>query len=374
TELYLARPVYARPRLQEAIEFLARQQSIPAHEFSESVYHYEDLEAVRHLFRVTSSLDSMVVGESGILAQAKQALELSKAAVGNGSVQRLDSLFQKAFSVAKEVHTRTQIGEGRVSVGSIAVDFARQIFSRFDDKTVLMVGAGEMGELTLKHLLEFKPGQVLITNRTFERAEELAKRIGAHAEPFDLLPDLVARADIVLSCTGSPEPVLTLDALTDIPARRQYRPLLMIDLAVPRDIDPALGDLQGVFVYDIDDLQRVTEQHAAQRRSKIAESEEIIEAAVLEYVQWQGKRDVGPVINALQAHLDEISKLELDWLIPKLDHATDHERELIEQMLHRVIKKVMHAPTKTLHTKGKDGKAHIYAATLRTLFDLTSDD
>jgi len=143
---------------------------------------------------------------------------------------------------------------------------------------------------------------------------------------------------------------------------------------VPRDIDPAVGDLQGLFVYDIDDLQRVTDQHAAERQSKIAESEQIIDAAVLEFVQWQGKRDVGPVISAFNAYLAEIGQGELEWLIPKLTDCTDHERELIEQMLHRVIKKVMHAPTKTLHTKGKDGKAHIYAATLRTLFDLVSDD
>ncbi|HUU84887.1 MAG TPA: glutamyl-tRNA reductase [Phycisphaerae bacterium] len=374
TELYLARPVYAQPRLQEAVKFLADVRDIPPHEFTECVYHYEDLEAVRHLFRVVSSLDSMVVGESGILAQAKHALEVAREAMGNSAVRRLDSLFQRAFNAAKEVHSRTQIAEGHVSVGSIAVDFARQIFSHFNDKTALMIGAGEMGELTLKHLIEFNPRRVLVTNRTFSRAQELAERIGAEAQPFDDLIGLIASADIVLSCTGSPDPIITKATAADVPARRQYRPLLLIDFAVPRDIDPAVGDLQGLFVYDIDDLQRVTDQHAAERQSKIAESEQIIDAAVLEFVQWQGKRDVGPVISAFNAYLAEIGQGELEWLIPKLTDCTDHERELIEQMLHRVIKKVMHAPTKTLHTKGKDGKAHIYAATLRTLFDLVSDD
>lgn len=374
TELYLARPVYAPPRLAEAVEFLAQQQNIPLHEFTESVYHYEDLEAIRHLFRVASSLDSMVVGESGILAQAKHALELAKEAMGDGAVRRLDSLFQKAFSVAKEVHTRTQIAEGHVSVGSIAVDFARQIFSHFDDKTVLMIGAGEMGELTLKHLMEFRPHTVLVTNRTPARAEELAARIGAQARPFDELADLVTAADIVLSCTGASEPIITAGPFAAVPVRRRYRPLLMIDLAVPRDIDPAVGELEGLFVYDIDDLQRVTDQHAAQRQSRIAESEQIIEAAVFEYLRWQGKRDVGPVISALNAHLRDLGQGELEWLIPKLANCTDRDRELIEQMIHRLTRKVMHAPTRTLHTKGKEGKAHIYAATLRTLFDLASDD
>jgi glutamyl-tRNA reductase len=375
TEMYLIRPVHSQPGLREAIRFLAEQQQIPLHEFTESIYHYEDGEAVRHLFRVVSSLDSMVVGESGILAQAKHGLQLAKEARGNDAApRRLASLFQKAFWVAKEVHTRTGISAGRVSVGSIAVEFARQIFSHFNDKVVLMVGAGKMGELTLRHLLQMQPKRVLVTNRTAARAEELAARIGAEAQPFDGLVDLVTVSDIVLSCTGSPDPIITRQAFSRVPERRRYRPLLLIDMAVPRDVDPGVGELQGVFVYNIDDLQRVTEKHAAQRKSKIAASERIVEDAVIEHLQWEGKREVGPVIAALNARLDNLACQELEWLGPKIKDASERDRELIRQMLHRLVKKILHDPTRTLHSKGQQGRAQVYAETMWTLFDLESEE
>jgi len=376
TELYLARPVCARPLLPEAIAFLAEQRHIPLHEFTASLYQHEDAEAVRHLFHVVSSLDSMVVGESGILAQAKHALQIARQAMpgGEGGTHRLDALFQRAFAVAKEVHTRTQIGSGHVSVGSIAVDFARQIFSQFGDKTVLMIGAGEMGELTLTHLMEVGPRRVLVTNRTAARAEELARRIGAEARPFDGLIGLVAEADIVLSCTGSPDPVITRERFARVPQMRRYRPLLMIDMAVPRDIDPEVGELQAVFLYDIDALQQVTEQHVADRKGKIEQSERIIEQAVLEYLHWQGSRDVGPTIAALNEHFDEVAAAEFDWLDPKLKQAGEKDRELIRQMLHRVVKKMLHAPTRVLHHKAQHGRGQIYAETMRTLFDLREQE
>ena len=375
TEMYLARPVRSKPTLQEAIAWLAECRGIALHEFSPSLYQHEDAEAVRHLFRVAASLDSMVVGESGILAQTKHALEIAKEAIpGKQSLRRLDALFQRALAVAKEVHTETQIAHGRVSVGSIAVDFARQIFSNFADKTVLMIGAGEMGELTLRHMLETGPRRVLVTNRTAARAEELACRIKAEARPFEQLVDLVAQADIVLSCTGSPDPIITRQRFARLPEMRRYRPLLMIDMAVPRDIEPEVGDLQAVFVYNIDDLQQVTEQHVADRKDKIADSERIIEEAVDEYLRWQGSRDVGPTIFDLNARFDEIAGQEYEWLANKLSGASKRDRELIQQMLHRVVKKVLHEPTRTLHAKGRDGRGQIYAEAVRTLFNLRSDE
>lgn len=369
TELYLMRPMRSHPRLPEAIEFLADQQQIPSHEFSQAMYHYEATEAVRHLFRVVSSLDSMVVGESGILGQAKRALEMAKEnTTGNGAPRRLDGLFQKAFSVSKEIHTRTEVSAGRFSVGSIAVDFARQIFSRFDDKCVLMIGAGEMGELTLTHLLETKPRRVMVTNRTAQRAEELAARIGAEARPFEQLVDLVVEADIVLTCTGSPQPIITRERFASVPAKRRYRPLLLIDMAVPRDVEPEVGRLQGVFACNIDDLQQISERQAEQRKAEITQAERIIEEAVLEYVESMGKRDVGPVVSALAAHFERLAAKELAWLDPKLKAASEKDRELIEQMTHRLIKKILHEPTRTLHTKGQAGLAQVYAEILQTLF------
>ncbi len=374
TEMYLARPVRSEPTVQDTVAFLAEHRDIPLHEFSPSLYQHEDAEAVRHLFRVVASLDSMVVGESGILAQAKNALRVAKGAIEIDAPRRLDALFQRAFAVAKEIHTKTRIAEGRVSVGSIAVDFAKQIFSQFTDKTVLMIGAGEMGELTLKYMLEMKPRRVLVTNRTAARAEELAARIGAEARPFDDLVDLVALADVVLSCTGASQPIITLERFGNIPQMRRYRPLLMIDMAVPRDIAPEIAELQAVFAYNIDDLQQVTEQHAADRQSKVADSERIVESAVMDYLNWQGSRDVGPAITALTERLGEITEREFNWLQNKLSDCSDHDRELIQQMLHRVVKKVLHQPTRTLHAKGADGRGMIYAETMRTLFGLESHD
>ena len=375
TEMYLMRPVRAEPRLPQAIRFLAEHRGIPVHEFGETLYHYEEAEAVRHLFRVVSSLDSMVVGESGILAQTKHALQLAKEnCAGNGAPHRLDSLFQKAFAVAKEVHTKTGVSSGRFSVGSIAVDFARRIFSHFDDKSVLMIGAGEMGELTLRHLLETRPRRVWVTNRTAARADELAARIGAEARPFADLLELVAAADIVLSCTGSPEPIITRAGFAKVPGLRRYRPLLIIDMAVPRDVEPDVGELQGVFVYNIDDLQRVGEEHAAERKSQIAHSEKIIEDAVIDYVKSVGKRQVGPVIASLNTRFDEIAASQYAWLAPKLEGATERDRQLIQQMVHRVVKKLLHEPTRTLHTKGQVGLARVYAETLRTLFELEYEE
>ena len=372
TELYVTRPLQAPPRLHEAIEFVARQQGIESRDFASSLYFHEDSEAVRHLFRVVSSLDSMVVGESQILGQAKHALELGR---GCGSVQAgMDALFQQAFSVAKQVHSQTQISAGHVSIGSAAMAFAGQIFTHFDDKAVLMIGAGEMGELTLKHLMGHHPRRVLVTNRTAARAQDLADRLGIQAGPFEQLADLLVEADIVLSCTGSPEPIVTPALCANLPHRRRYRPLLMIDMAVPRDIDEAVGSLENVFVYNIDDLQRVTEQHQAERQSKVSQGEEIIQERVAEFLAERARRDVGPVVTDLREHLNQIARGEMEWLVPKLKEASPRDRELIEQMLSRVTNKILHQPTKTLNEKGQEGRGQIYAETLRRLFGLEPED
>ena len=374
TELYFARPIHRSPTLAEAEQFLADHRQLKLHQFHQAIYAYEDAETVRHLFAVVCSLDSMVVGESGILNQAKTALELARQATGPAGMPRLDTLFQRAFGVAKEVQTQTGIVSGRLSVGGIAVDFARQIFAQFDDKTVLMIGAGEMGELTLQHLIDLKPKQVLVTNRTFARAQEIGQRLGATAKPFEELFELVCAADIVLTCTGSPEPIITRDRFAQLPQRRRYRPVLMIDFAVPRDIEPQVADLQGVFTYNIDDLQKVSETHVAERKAKISQAQALIDAAVIDYLHWQGQRDVGPAIAALSRHLDALAQGELTWLMPKLKNCSDEERQLIEQMTHRLIRKVMHEPSRTLHHKGQDGLGQIYAETMRTLFDLHGEE
>jgi len=377
TELYAARPVHGHPRIDEAIGFLASCRGIGAHEFGHSIYHYEDTEAVRHLFRVAASLDSMVLGESQILGQVKDAYLLAREIGMTGRM--LDPVFQRALAVAKEIRATTDLSAGRTTVGGTAVEFARQIFARFDDKTVLLIGAGEMGEATLQHLLEARPACVLVANRTPARAEAVLDRLVRPAGlqgrvvPFERLLDSLAEADIVVSTTGAPEPILTRRALHGLPARRRYRPILMIDIAVPRDIEPTVGDLENVFLYNIDDLQVVAERNIAARERQITRCHELIEARVREFAAWQRGRDVGPTISALQRKLDEIGRQELERVLPKLSGLSPHDRELLEQMLYRISRKVLHAPSTTLRDRAAVGRAQVYIEALRNLFELKDE-
>jgi glutamyl-tRNA reductase len=376
-ELYVARPAGSRPGIAEAIRFIGDCHGVDASVFAGSLYTHEDAQAVGHLFRVVGSLDSMVVGETQILGQVKTAFELAKSAgtVGRG----LNEVFQQSFRVAKEIHA-TGITAGRLSVGSTAVDLARQIFSRFEDKTVMMVGAGKMGELTLVHLLETKPGRLLVTNRTDAHAVELARRIHdrhgvtAQVVPYVQWIDTLAETDILISSTGSREPILTAAQFKPIPKRRNYRPVLLIDIAVPRDIDPAVGQDDSVFLYNIDDLQAVTEAHLAQRREAIARSQEIIEAAVIEHIQAQERLDIGPLVAALREHFQAVGDQELQRVLPKLSDLSPHDRELIEQMLHRILQKLLHHPVHLLNDHEDTGAARVYAEALRELFDLKEQE
>jgi glutamyl-tRNA reductase len=367
-EAYFARLFEGHPRTPEAIEFLGEFHGVPAHEFSESVYHYEDSEAIRHLFRVVSSLDSMVLGESQILAQAKAALAMAEHE--HTAVKAMPTLFQRAFAVAKEIHTQTGIGLGKLSVGSVAVDFARQIFSGFHDKTVLMIGAGEMGEAMLQHLLALRPRRVWVTSRTLSRAEELARRYQAEARNFADLTEHLAEADIVITSTGSPKPIITEAMFAEVPARRQYRPLQIIDIAVPRDVEPEVGQAEGVFLYNIDELQQLAESSLARRRSELDRCHEIIERNVRAFAQWRAGRDVGASIHELQEHLEELTRQEVEWLAPKLSGLTDRDRDLLRQFAHRVSRKIMHLPNVTLNEHANNGGAQVYIETLRTLFGL----
>lgn len=377
-ELYLAHADQGMPRIGQVIDFLAGWHDLAAAEFAPALYSHEDVEAARHLFRVVSSLDSMVLGESQILGQAKAAYETARqiGTVGRG----LDALFRQAFSVAKEIHTRTGIATGRVSVGSTAVDLARQIFSRFEDKIVLMVGAGKMGEMTLRHLLTTNPKELWVTNRTDPRAADLAARLsqryGVHARviPFAEWIDRLAEADIVISSTGSREPILKAEDFAPIPARRRYRSLLLIDIAVPRDIDVAVAEQDCVFLYNIDDLQTVTEKTLARRRGALDQCHEIIEAGLLAFAERLASPELGPLIDALNKRFQEISDAELARIIPKLENASDRDRELIRQMLHRVTQKILNHPLQLLNDTAANGAARVYADTLRAMFDVSPQD
>lgn len=372
TELYIARPLHSHPRLSEVVQWLAEQHQLAPEEISEHLYHHEQTEAVDHLFRVVSSLDSMVVGESQILGQAKQALALANRR--NAARTQLHALFASSFAVAKEVHSTTAIGEGHVSVGSVALDFAGRVFSHFDDKTVLMIGAGEMGELTLTHLLTKNPKRVWVTNRTFARAEELAGNLNAEAKPFEQLKEWVSEADIVIASTAVTEPLLTVRQLKHVPSERKFRPLLLLDLGIPRNIEPELNELENFYLYNIDDLQRITDEHWQQRQSGIAQGERLIEARVIDYFQDRARREAGPIIASFRKHLHDIMDHEIEWAMPKLKSSGDADREIIERMIHRAVHKVLHTPTRVINSKAAQGKAQVYADTLKRLFDLPDEE
>jgi glutamyl-tRNA reductase len=317
-----------------------------------------------------------VVGETQILGQVKTAFELAQSA---GTVGRhLNDLFQRALRVAKCVQA-TGITAGRLSVGSAAVDLARQMFAHFQDKTVMMVGAGEMGELTLVHLLETNPGRLWVTNRTDERAVALAQRLrrehGVEAEvvPYAEWIDRLAETDVLISSTGSHEPILTAKSFAAIPKRRAYRPILLIDIAVPRDIEPAVAEDESVFLYNIDDLQTVTEKNLNQRREAVGRCQEIVEAAVLIYVRSLDRQDIGPLVAALRQRFLSVGQQEYERLEPKLTSASAHDRVLIQHMLHRVVQKLLHEPVHHLSSHADGGESQVYADTLRTLFNLFGD-
>ena len=372
SEFYVALPGHGRLRRDDLVAFLSRFCDVPVDSLGEHLYVHRGREAIGHLFRVACSLDSMVIGETQILNQVKQALA---DAVEAGSAGRgLVGLFQWALHVAKEVHTATEISTGQVSVGSVAVKFAGQIFSHFDDKTVLMIGAGDMGKLTLQHVLETAPKRVLVANRTPERAERLARRY--HAEPFglDRIDECLADADIIITSTGSADPVLTVALVEASQEKRNYRPLFIIDIAVPRDVEPAVGDVDNVYLYNIDDLQSVVDAGAEGRDAQVSAVDRIIAEHVDEYVRWRDSRAVGPVLAALRKRLGEITDGETDWAMPKLSGDAKRDREVIDQLLHRMVGKLMHGPSETLRRKAGEGGVEVYAETLRQMFGLDEDE
>ncbi len=371
SEVYVSRPTHARPRKDDLIRAVGDFCDVSTDALAGHVYVYEGREAVGHLFRVVCSLDSMVVGETQILAQAKSALA---AAERRGAVGKsLTTVFQWAFHVAKEARTETAISEGQVSVGSVAVRFARQIFADFRGRTVLMIGAGEMGKLTLRHVLEVGPARTIIANRTLERAERIAQRCRAEAVDLTNLSDHLGRADIVITSTGATEAVLTPPLVEAAQASRNYDPLLIVDIAVPRDVDPTVGEISNVYLYNIDDLQAVVDAGVEDRQEQAAEVDRIIAEHVAEFLQWRDTRAVGPVLEALRKRLSEISEAEANWATPKLSGDPSRDAEVLEQMLHRLMGKLLHGPSQVLREKAEDGSVGVYAETLRRMFDLKDD-
>ena len=336
------------------------------------LYRYESEAVVRHLFRVAASLDSMVVGEPQILGQVKQAYAVARA---TGAVHsHLDALVTRAFAVAKRVRTETALGSSAVSVASIAVELAKKIFGSLEGKTVYLVGAGKMSELAARHLVAHGAGAIFVANRTYDRACELATRFSGQAIRFDELYETADQADIVITSTGSPRAIFRREHAELFLSRRRNRPMFFIDIAVPRDVDPEINKLDGVFVYDMDDLQSAVAGHVADRAREAEKAEEIVAAEVERFQSRMQSLQVVPTIVSLQEHLETIRQAEVDRMRGRLGALTPEQELALESLTRGIVNKILHTPITTLKSAARQPAERNEATTVidlvRRLFNL----
>ncbi len=349
--------------------WLARGKPVDPASFEQALYRHQDQEAVRHLFRVASSLDSLVVGEPQILGQIKEAFRLAAGAGATRAV--LNKLLHKTFQVAKRVRTETRIGGAAVSVSYAAVELAKKIFDDLKGRKVLLIGAGEMAELAAEHLLAQGAGEILVANRTLERAVELSKRLGSGAAlGLGDLAQALGQVDIVISSTGASEPVITHDLARRSLKTRRGRPLFFIDIAVPRDIDPAINDINNAYVYDIDDLNTVIDTNLEDRQREAVKAERMIDEAVIQFRQWYEGLEVVPTIKALHAKIRSAAQAEMEKTFQQLAHLKAEDRKAIERMMESTVNKLLHDPTHYLRSNGCRGDRSVSLDVARKLFKL----
>jgi glutamyl-tRNA reductase len=341
-------------------------------DYESHLYEYREGEAVRHLFRVASSLDSMVVGEPQILGQVKEAYATARA-VGVVHSQ-LDLLLTRAFAVAKRVRTETAVGSSAVSVASVAVELAKKIFGSLQGKHVYLVGAGKMSELAARHLLAHGAESIFVANRTYDRAQQLAARFKGQAILFEQLYETCDRADIVITSTGAPHAIFRREHGELFLARRKNRPMFFIDIAVPRDVDPEMNRLDGIFVYDIDDLQQAVSSHVADRQKEAERAEAIITGEVERFQVRLETLDVVPTIVSLQDHLETIRQAEIDRVRGRLGPLSPEQELAVEALTRGIISKIMHTPISTLKTAVRERETTTVVDIVRRLFDLHDQD
>jgi len=366
------------PDTRTLAEFVADAQGLTADQFADFLYTYGDRAAARHLFSVVSGLDSQVVGEAQVTSQVKEAYRLAAAAGTTGVV--LNRLFQRSFRVARRVHRDTDVGRHPVSVGSVAAAVARGILEPAQRKTVLLIGAGETADLALRHLRTLGVSRVLVANRTAERSADLARRHGGESVPFEALVEVLAEADIVISSTSAPHAILTAAQVREARRRRRGNgPLFIIDIAVPRDVEPSVNDIDDVTLYNIDDLERACEANRRTRRRQVETGLMLVEREADAFLAWMQSLSAGPVIRALRRRLDETGREAVQRLISRLDHPTERDAQQIELMIRRFANRLAHRPITVLRRAAARGAALPYLALVRDLFGLqreaeTSDD
>jgi len=346
-------------------EVLARRAGVAVGDLAEHLYQHRDAAAVRHLFRVASSLDSLVVGEPQILGQAKQAHD---AAVQHGTAGAvLRTCFEGAFRVARRVRRETAIARNPVSVSSVAVDFAHQVVGDFDRKRVLIVGAGKMSELAAR-TLRTHGATLTVINRTRARADELAKRFAAAVADWNDLRGALIAADIVIASTGAQRPVLTLDLIKEVRKARRGRQLCLLDIGVPRDVDPAAGELADIYLFDIDALQQQASAHRAEREEEAAEAETVVEEELGRFVKRWRSRQLGPMVSALQSHVHGIARAEVQRVSGGVD---EKERKARLDLMESFVKKLLHQPMTALREADPDEGGLSMVQAVQRLFSLS---
>ena len=349
-------------------QFLANYFHVESSSFEPHLYEYRQAEAVRHLFRVASSLDSMIVGEPQILGQVKEAYATARAA---GAVQSyLDLLLMRAFAVAKRVRRETAVGSSSVSVASVAVELARKIFGSLRGKQVCLVGAGKMSELAARHLLTNGAGPIVVANRSYDRARALAERVDGRAIPFEDVYHHCEHADVVITSTGAPVPIFRRAHGEMFLSRRKNRPMFFIDIAVPRDVDPEINRLDGIFVYDIDDLEEAVASHLAGRNREAERAEAIVADEVERFQAHLKTLRVVPTIVSLQEQFESIRQAEVDRVRGRLGKLTPEQEMAIEALSRGIINKLLHTPIRSLKSAASGQEITTLIDAFRRIFDL----
>jgi len=365
--------IYARANCQDSAikaikQFICDFHEVSPVELEDHFYSYRNEEAVEHLFRVSSSLDSMILGEAQILGQVKDAYSLAKDLRSTGLV--LNQLFEKAFSIAKKVREETGIAERSVSISSAAVELAQKIFDDLENRTVMLVGTGEMAELAAKHLISYGVKTVYVTSRTYDRAANLARTLNGSALDFEAFKNELHRADIVITSTSAPNFIIKKEMVEKAIHERKNKPIFFIDIAVPRDIEPDVNDLENIYLYDIDDLHVVVSANMKEREKEAENAMIFISQEVTKFNNWVGALDAVPTIVEIRKKAENIRKQEIEKTLKKISHLSEDDKQLLRQMSSSMINKILHKPTIKLKQKTQSEDGHVYLKAIRHLFHL----
>jgi glutamyl-tRNA reductase len=372
-EIYVARETHGHPRPDELFQFLGDLRQLPVDQIKPHSYQKTERAVVAHLFAVASSLDSMVLGETQILGQVRQAYDAARNLGVAGTM--LNPLFQRAIAVGKEILTQTSLAEGRLSIASVAADYAGQIFDTFSDKTVLCVGAGKMAGLFLAKLASLKPGKILICNRDPAKAIALTQKYGGEPAAYENLSEHLAAADIIVTSTGSTTPIITRPMFETVMRRRRYKSVFLIDIALPRDVAADVGELENVFLYNLDDLQQTIAATRTQRGAALQAANEILNRHVEEFIAWQRTRELGPVIDQLYRRSHALAQEELFRTLSKLTDVSAADREHLEDLTRRIVNKLLHDPIQQLRESDNlHGSGARYLHAVEKIFQLETPD